>query len=295
MRYYLIGGAGMLGDAFYGLLHKGNKVLVEDINITNSWISYGDIRDLKTIRKSITKFNPDIVINLAALTDLEYCERNTIEAFDTNFKGAMNLVEICEKRGSLLVHISTAGVFSGEGTYTEEDAPAPMSVYAKTKFLAEEMVLSIKKRYIFRAGWMMGGLGKDKKFIFKILKKIKNDGASELFVVDDKFGTPTYTKDFAKTILKYIEEDLPYGLYHNVGNGSCNRFQVAQKLISNLDLDIKVTECKSTLYEKEYFAPRPLSEILINKKLSDLGMNYMKLWEDSLDEYCEEIKRYYEI
>jgi dTDP-4-dehydrorhamnose reductase len=189
------------------------------------------------------------------------------------------------------VFISTAGIFGNDKEfYTEEDIPYPLSTYGKSKYYTEQLLLNqnYSKYWIFRAGWMMGGgPEKDKKFVNKIMKQIKS-GAKELFVVDDKLGVPTYTKDFALSILRHIEEELPYGLYNMVSQGEASRYETALAINEYLNLGLVIHKVDSDHFKTEYFAPRPYSEKLINKSLNDLGKNYMRNWKVCLNEYLNE-------
>ena len=134
---------------------------------------------------------------------------------------------------------------------------------------------------------MGGGTQKDKKFINKIYKQI-SAGAAELFIVEDKLGNPTYTKNFAESILKVLPTKY-YGLYNQVGSGGGSRYDVAVEFVRLLGLNnkIKVTQVDSDYFKKEYFAPRPYSEKLINLKLNSRGINYMKSWQECLSEYSD--------
>ena len=135
---------------------------------------------------------------------------------------------------------------------------------------------------------MGGGPKKDKKFIKKIYNQIKN-GKEELFVVDDKLGTPTYTVNFAEAILKVIQTGY-YGLYNQVCGGSCSRLDVAKEFVELLGLTdkIKITKVSSDYFSQEYFAPRPYSEKLVNLKLISRSINYMKDWRECLRDYSQE-------
>ena len=134
---------------------------------------------------------------------------------------------------------------------------------------------------------MGGGPIKDKKFINKIFRQIKN-GKTELFVVDDKLGTPTYTVSFARGMFKVIESGL-YGLYNQVCGGDCSRYDVALEFVKLLGLEMKVrvTKVSSDYFKKEYFAPRPYSERLVNLKLNARGLNCMPDWKEALAEYSK--------
>ncbi len=289
----------MLGKSFYQKAvekyGKGN-VMATDIDLNETWLTKLDVRDIKEYESIIQSWKPSTIFHLAALTDLEYCEKNTNETWATNALGPENAAILCRKYDILLIYISTAGIFGGEkDEYADFDTPNPLSYYAKSKYHGEQFVEKYLSRYfIFRAGWMMGGgIQKDKKFINKIYKQIKG-GAKELFVVDDKLGTPTYTVDFASSILKVVDTDY-FGLYNQVCEGSCSRFDVAEEFIKLLGLQdtVKVTRVGSDYFKQEYFAPRPASEKLVNVKLTMRGINYMRDWQVCLAEYSEEYKKDY--
>ena len=127
--------------------------------------------------------------------------------------------------------------------------------------------------------------GKDKKFIQKLMCQIAN-GQDELFIVKDKLGTPTYTHDFARNVKLLIEKGKT-GLYNMVCKGKTSRMEVACELINLLRLNgtVKINEVSSGYFQKEYFAPRPASERLINARLCKESLDVMKDWKMSLSEY----------
>jgi len=131
---------------------------------------------------------------------------------------------------------------------------------------------------------------KNKKFIQKLMIQIKENN-KELFIVNDKLGTPTYTHDFAKNVKLLVEKEI-YGLFNMVCEGVTGRLEVAKELIKLLDLqdEIAINEVDSNYFNEEYFADRPASERLVNKNLNDLNLNIMKDWKVSLKEY---LKNYY--
>lgn len=289
-KVYIAGAGGMLGSYVYEMyIQAGCEVLATDIDVNEEWLKYGDIRDYVAISKQIKEFNPDIILNLAAMTDLEECETDYDNCFATNTMGAIFLMELSKELDIPYVFISTAGVFGGEqDMFDDYDKPNALSIYAKSKVFSENSIIEYEKAWIFRAGWMMGGRKrKDKKFISKIMKQIEL-GATELNVVDDKLGTPTYTGDFANSIYRHTTEDLPYGLYNMVSKGDASRYDVAVKMVKLLKLDIKVNKVDSSFFKHEYFAPRPFSEKLVNLKLTVMKKNYMNQWQDSLTMYLKE-------
>jgi len=287
-RVYIAGCGGMLGEAMHDYFSERTTIEASDIDVNTKWLTYADVRDYVQMYSAIQKFNPDLIINLAALTDLEYCEQNIEHSWLTNALGAENLALISMKLQVPYVYISTAGIFAGEKEFFNDfDEPNPLSIYAKSKYYGEEFVKKyLDNFFIFRAGWMMGGgPKKDKKFVNKIYKQIKA-GKKELFVVDDKLGTPTYTKSFAQGIFKVVETDL-YGLYNQVCEGDCSRYEVALEFVKLLGLEkeIKITKVKSDYFKNEYFAPRPYSEKLVNLKLNSRKINFMPHWKDALSDY----------
>ena len=290
-KVYIAGCGGMLGRAVYEVFNSKCIVKATDIDLNIDWLEYADVRDYNDINKSIAAFSPDIIINLAALTDLEHCEKNQEDSWLTNALGTENIAIIAKRLNIPMVYISTAGIFDGEqDVYNDFDAPNPLGIYAKSKYYGEVFVKThLEKFFIFRAGWMMGGgPSKDKKFVNKIYKQIKS-GSQELFVVEDKLGTPTYTKSFAQGIFNLVETDL-YGLYNQVCGGDCSRYDAAVEFVNLLGLteQVKVTKVSSEYFKNEYFAPRPASEKLVNMKLDARGVNFMPHWKDALSEYAEE-------
>lgn len=287
-KIYIAGCGGMLGDAFYSQFKSDYELKCTDIDVNEDWLSFMDFRDLSNYRKDVADFKPDFLFHLGAFTDLEYCERNIDETYSTNTMSVENAVYISNELDIPLLYISTAGVFDGQKLlYDDWDKPNPLGVYARSKFMAERFVCENSKRFLIcRAGWMMGGgPKKDKKYIQKIMGQLKN-GAKELYVVDDKDGTPTYTHDFANNVKSLLENEL-WGLYNMVCGGQTSRLEVTMELLKilNLDNDIKINVVSSDYFKDVYFAQRPPNERLVNKKLNLRGINLMRDWKIALREY----------
>ena len=291
-KIYIAGCGGMLGEAFYHNFKNGYEIKCSDIDLNEKWLSWCDIRNLSEYRKDVSEFNPDYLFHLGAHTDLEYCENHPDEAYITNTLSVENAVFIANELEIPILYISSAGIFDGSKEFYDDwDRPNPLGHYARSKFAGELFVLENAKQYlIVRAGWMMGGGPlKDKKFIQKIMKQIK-EGRKELHIVNDKFGTPTYTHDFASNVRLILESRL-WGLYNMVCEGFTSRMEVAKKLLDTLKIDdVKIIEVDSHFFRDQYFAPRPDSEMLINRKLNLRGLNIMRKWEITLEEY---IRKYY--
>lgn len=295
-RIYIAGCGGMLGEAFHKIFRDEYDIKCTDIDLNEDWLTYLDFRDFREYRKDVYNYKPDWLFHIGAHTDLEYCEKNESDTYLTNTESVKYAVYIANELSIPLLYISTAGIFDGkQSTYDESDIPNPIGRYAKSKYLGEKFVIENAKDFIIcRAGWMMGGgPNKDKKFIQKVMKQLKN-GKKELFIVNDKLGTPTYTYDFASNTKLIIEENKR-GLFNMVCKGLTSRLEVTKELINYLQLSdiIKIIEVDSNYFSEVYFADRPNCERLINKKLDDLKMNIMRNWLVTLHEYLNQYYKGY--
>jgi len=294
---YMAGAGGMLGLAFYKEFKDEYNLMCSDIDTNEEWLSQLDFRDYDQYKEVVTNFEPDYLFHLGAFTDLEYCELNVNDTYDTNTKSVESAVKIANELKIPLLYISTAGIFGGEkDVYDESDKPEPLGHYGNSKYKGEVYVQEKSKDYIIcRAGWMMGGgEKKDKKFIQKIIKQIQN-GKRKLHIVNDKLGTPTYTHDFANNCKVLIESEHR-GLFNMVCGGLTGRYEVASELIMLLGLSqkVEIEEVSSDFFSEEYFAERPACERLVNKKLNQLNLNRMRDWrvalKDCLEEYYPNFK-----
>ncbi len=247
-------------------------------------------------KEDVELFQPDYLFHLGAYTNLEYCELHPNGTYLTNTIAVENAVYIANNMNIPLLYISTAGIFDGsKDVYDDWDCPNPLGHYARSKYAGEIFVIqNVVNHLVCRAGWMMGGgPKKDKKFIQKIMLQLKQE-KKELFIVNDKLGTPTYTHDFAQNVKLLLEKEY-WGLYNMVCDGITGRYEVAIELVNILGLSdsIKITPVASDYWEKEYFADRPPSERLIDKKLNLRGVNIMRDWKVCLKEYIDEYYQEY--
>ena len=289
-KIYIAGSGGMLGEAFYRQFKDDYILKCTDKDVNEDWLTFLDFRNLEEYKNDVIEFKPDYLFHLGAYTDLEYCEKNAEDTYLTNTISVENAVYIANYLDIPLLYISTAGIFDGnKELYDDWDQPNPLGVYARSKFMAERYVVENANRFLVcRAGWMMGaGPKKDKKFIQKLMKQIK-DGKKELFIVDDKDGTPTFTHDFAKNVKALIEKEY-WGLYNMVCGGQTSRLEVAYELLSLLGLsrEIKINVVNSDYFKEIYFAERPPCERLDNRKLKLRNINLMQDWKVALKEYVD--------
>lgn len=290
MKTIVTGAAGMLGSDLCPLLLKNNfDIYPTDLYSDNKNNEVLDVGKRDQVIDYVKKINPDMIIHLAAETDVDKCEKMPDRAFSVNTIGTENIALACKELDIPMVFISTGAVFDGKknGPYIETDIPHPVNVYGKTKLEAENVVKKILSKYfIFRAGWMIGGGGKDKKFVGKIINILKEK--KQLSVVIDKKGCPTFTDDMSFNMLQVIKTDN-YGLFHMVNKGATTRFDIALKIVEYLDRkDVTVKPVTSESFP--LLARRPDSEALKNRNLERLGLNFMPKWEDSLKRYIAKLK-----
>lgn len=285
MKILVTGAAGMLGSALCPILIQRKHVVFATDQMPTDGIEYLDVRSFNQVEDIAKKINPDIVMHLAAETDVDKCELEPDHAFHTNTIGTQNVSIVCQKQNIEMVYISTIGVFYGDKfePYTEFDSPNPINIYGSSKLEGEKIVQSLLNRYyIVRAGWMVGGgPAKDKKFIGKIIKRMNE--TTVLQAVNDKIGSPTYTVDFSRCVSDLIETGY-YGLYHCTNKGYCSRFDVAKRIIEIMGrTDVTVKPVSSAFFPLP--APRARSEMSRNYKLGLLGMDKTRNWEDALRDY----------
>ena len=289
MKVLVIGAGGMLGSALCPLFIKaGSEIYPTDINTAPNMRSL-DIRNKGQVQVIIDDIKPDLVFHLAAETNVDKCELEPEHAYQTNVLGTKNVALICKEYRIPMAYIGTCSIFDGkkQAPYTENDEPNPVNVYSRTKLEGENIVKDLLKNYfIFRAGWMMGGGRKDKKFVFKIIELLKTK--KEISVVNDKFGSPTYTIDMSMAMIEVIKRQH-YGLYHTANAGFCSRYEFACKIKEYLRRDnVVITPISSSRFSLP--APRPRSEAVEDLNLKRIGLDgIMRPWQEALKNYLNEL------
>ena len=279
MKILITGSNGMLGHDLIEVLNDNH-----DLILTTSKTL--DITDKNHVIEFISENKPDIVINSAAYTNVDGCEENQETAYNINGEGVRNLALGCSKIDCPLVHISTDYVFNGENTrpWVEDDEIGPISVYGKSKLRGEEAILEIlDKFFIIRTAWLYGINGGN--FPKTMLELAKNH--SEITVVYDEVGTPTYTPDLAKAISQLIETDY-YGIYHITNSGSCSWCEFARYIFELAGKDVNVIPVTASEFARP--APRPHYSVLENKKWIDNGFEPLRSYKDAVKEYIKLIK-----
>ena len=280
-RVLVTGASGMVGNYAPQVFGECHLMLTDIEHAPYSL----DIRDRHAVRQAVGDFKPEFVLHLGAATDVDRCEEEPEWAYKTNVSGTENVARACVEFDATLVYVSTAAVFSGDKNepYSEDDVAKPANLYGRSKLEGEHYVSSVLRRYyIVRAGWMIGGGRKDKKFVGKIAQFI-NEGRQNLKAVDDKIGTPTYARDLLEGIKKLIDTDC-YGTYHMGNSGFCTRYDIAVAITKILNRsDVSVLPVDSSQFTLS--APRGQSEALLNMKLDSMKIHRMRSWQDALRSY----------
>lgn len=273
----LLGKNGMLGSEFMKLLSSK-----EGLELVATDKEGFDITDKRALEMFFDEQMPKIVINCAAYTFVDNCEKNSELAFEVNAEAPKNIAKFCKKHDAILIHFSTDYVFAGEKqNYFEDDTPSPISVYGNSKFQGEKNIISEGcKYYIIRISTLFGEFGNN--FVRKIYEVAKSN--SSIDVVDDYVSCPTYARDLAERIVdNFIPGDLEFGVYHLTNEGALSRYGFAKKIIEISGLE---TEVKPKLAEKlDNVAARPHWSILKSKKVKPL-----RHFEDALKVYLDLIK-----
>jgi len=280
-KMLVTGAGGMVGSYAKEVFKDCRLILTDQID----GFAHLDVCDPSAVRKAVADEKPDVVLHLAAATDVDRCEQDPELAYRTNAIGTQNIALACQAVDAVLVYVSTAGVFWGDKRepYNEFDVPRPANVYGHSKLAGEHIVTSLLRRYyIVRAGWMIGGGRKDKKFVGKITR-LMIEGANPLRIVSDKLGSPTYGKDLLAGIHRFLKTGY-YGLYHMVNKGTCTRYEVALEIRKILGRDdVEMMPVSSAYFPLP--APRADSEAMRNLKLELLGLDGMRPWQEALREY----------
>ena len=283
MKILVTGAAGMLGSDLCPIFSREHDVVMTDIREL-------DVRDPAQVFRWTKEVEPDLIAHLAAATEVDECERSPDLAYATNALGTRNVALACQQVGATLLYISTHSIFDGTKCepYTEFDTPNPSSHYSRAKYAGEEYVRSLLSRYyVVRAGWMFGGHTEDKKFVAKIIAAARSKPF--LNIVDDKFGSPTYTADLSCGMLELIRTGW-YGTYHMVGTGGyCSRLEYAQAILDYAG----VTSCELRPVSSAAFplsAPRPRMEAGRNYLLDLQGCSWMRPWRAALQDYVGQLR-----
>ncbi len=273
-RVCITGAEGRLGSALAKHFDRTTdyEILTSDLDVP--------VDDIKQVIRFVSMNHPNIIINCAALSDVEYCENNPDEAYTVNALGARNLAIAARKVDAKLIHVSTDDIFNSEDhqARNEFDKPNPTTIYGKSKAAGEELIMNLHdKHVIIRSSWLYGY---NYDHIDEILQKAKN--GEKIVIKMKQYSTPTTCKalvDFITSIMDVNE----YGVFHASCEGSCRRVEFIKKAIGLAGYEAEVEVLDEDML-------RPTFSVLDNMMLRITGVYKMPSWEDDLKAYIQRRK-----
>jgi len=281
MRVLVTGAGGMLGSDFCLLLAEQEH---EVIGLGREQL---DVADPEAVHRILGQHRPDLTVHTAAHTNADEGELHPDLAYSVNVVGTRNVAEACTAVGAQMMYVSSCGVFDGEkrAPYTELDTPNPRTQHHKSKLAGEEIVRgTVPKHYVLRPGWLFGGsAGHKRNFVEQ-----RRQEALRCSVVPsavDRFGSPTYTKDFAAAAMLLVREHA-FGLYHVVNSGAAARCDYVAACLSAVGMTNPVEPVTSDAFPRS--APMPEWEALDTYNWRLRGLPELRPWQDALLEYARE-------
>ena len=245
-----------------------------------------DITDTKATREYIMNYCPDAVIHCSAWTAVDKAEDEIGKVRTVNTEGPRNIAAACKEIGAKMLYISTDYVFPGTGErfYEPEDPTGPLGAYGETKLGGELAVKELLEKYfIVRISWVFGMNGNN--FVKTMLRLAETK--TELNVVCDQIGSPTYTADLAPLLCNMIMTEK-YGVYHATNEGVCSWAEFAQEIFRLAGKNVKVNPVSTSEYPTK--AARPMNSLMSKDKLEKMGFARLPDWHDALARYIHELE-----
>lgn len=261
------------------------KVLKTDYEVISSSRDDFDVSNNIAVEKFIKNNKPDIIVNTAAYHKTEECELNPEKSFRVNAIGAYNVAKAAHLISAKVFFFSTDYVFDGSKEYfIESDIPNPLNVYGASKLSGEILTkVANENYYIIRTSWLFGRHQSSKgyNFVSLMLKKAKDGEA--IRVVNDQYGSPTYTYDLALKIKELIDKKAPSGIYHITNSGSCSWYKFAKKIFELVNINPDLEAIKSS--DRLSNIKRPKYSVLSGVALEKIGLDKLRSWQEALKEF----------
>lgn len=280
MKVLVTGVKGQLG---YDVVNELEKRGMEAVGVD---IEEMDITDAQSVERVLNEAAPDAVIHCAAYTAVDAAEEQEEICRRVNADGTRNIAKVCRELDIKMIYISTDYVFDGQGTrpWEPEDTRKPLNVYGQTKYEGELAVQELLEKYfIVRIAWVFGINGKN--FIKTMLRLAETN--KRLTVVNDQYGSPTYTYDLARLLVDMVLTEK-YGVYHATNEGICTWYEFACEIFKQAGIDMEVVPVTAAEYQAK--AKRPENSRMSKDKLTDNGFDRLPPWQDALKRYLEAIR-----
>lgn len=246
-----------------------------------------DLSDHSGCLKRLDELNPDVVVNCAAYTAVDACETDP-SCWKANRDLPGNLAAWCAENGAFLAQVSTDYVFSGDKPLfeplVEQDEPAPISEYGRSKLAGEQAVIQQMERFaVLRTAWLYGAQGDN--FLKTMLRLTLQHPDREFKVVDDQYGSPTWSTTLARQIKAAVENGA-CGIFHASSEGYCTWYNLACTFLDLLDVEHRIVPCTTEQFPTP--TRRPQNSILENARAKKLGINVFGDWKDELAEFVKQ-------
>lgn len=294
MRIVITGASGMLGtDLLQALVGEHELIGLDNrkplIELPNIKYQLLDLTDTQATYEIVTRINPELVIHAAAYTNVDGAESDQEQAYRINSLGTRNIALACQRFDAALIYISTDYVFNGQKKepYLEIDTPNPLGTYAKSKYWGELYTQWLVNRFmIIRSSWLFGKQGKN--FVAAIQSQLQNKHG--LRVVNDQFGSPTYTVDLAEAIKQLVAANQQlttglYGIWHITNAGSCSWFDFAREIIKQVGVKVTIEPISTQQVQRP--AARPQNSVLDNFNWRLHNFPLLPTWQDALRRYLK--------
>ena len=287
IKIIVTGVKGQLGyDCLRRLSEAGFK------NVLGIDIEDLDITDETAVNELVLKEKPDVFIHNAAWTAVDKAEQFQEQVYKVNALGPKYIAEACKKVDAKMVYISTDYVFDGKGEsfFEVNDHKGGLSIYGKTKSEGEDFVRStLDKYFIVRISWVFGINGNN---FIKTMLRLADSGKTELNIVCDQIGSPTYTYDLAKLLVEMIQTDK-YGIYHATNEGVCSWAEFASYIFERAHKNVVVHPITTEEYKKlvPSQADRPLNSRMSKTSLDEAGFARLPSWKDAVYRYLKELEK----
>ena len=288
MKIVIIGAGGRLGAALLRAYGEGTN---EVSGFTRAQL---DLTDSERLHEALDPLEFDFVINCAALTNVDACEKYPAEATRVNAEAPEVLAQICQQKKARLIHISTDYVFDGAKgrPYREEDAAQPISVYGKSKLEGEHRVLAVSENHlVVRVSWVFGP---DRpSFVDWVINQAREH--ETVSAVADKFSTPSYTLDLAEMLQPLFELPSAHGTIHLTNTGECSWCEYGQWALDCCqaeDVPLRARSVNPIMLSdmKNFVARRPPYTVLSTAKYEELTHRTPRDWHDAVADY---VTRFY--
>ncbi|MES2702501.1 MAG: SDR family oxidoreductase [Bacteroidota bacterium] len=287
MKVFISGASGLVGsNCLKHFTEQGWEAVGSYFSFeTDDTVFYDTLNPDHPFNFNVTEFAPDVIVHCGALTHVDYCETNEQESYDKTVQSTINLIKLANQCNARLVYISTDYVFDGKDGPYREDAPVnPISVYARHKLEAEQLVMrDVAHPLVLRVTNVYGNELRGKNFVARIVDQCKNKQKLTLKLPYDQYASPANAWDIARAMFVLLRDNKG-GIYNIGGTDYLNRVELALRVLSYFP-DAEYDLIPISTEEMKQPAPRPLLGGFVKMKFSN---EYPEFLFGNIDSYMKE-------